>query len=126
MPHLQSRKWHQNVVSYMWLKNQKGSTRYTAVDNPCFGENDLLALQKYTDEYMKKKGGLEIERVDERLQALIDCSKYWIHAFLSCAHLLSREATRKYLVEILQYVKSNDQCRNYLSIVIYVSKLNPS
>jgi hypothetical protein len=109
----------------MWLKNQKGSTRYTAVDNPCFGENDLLALQKYTDEYMKKKGGLEIERADERLQALIDCSKYWIHAFLSCAHLLSREATRKYLVEILQYVKSNDQCRNYLSIVIYVSKLNP-
>jgi Poly(ADP-ribose) polymerase catalytic domain len=110
----------------MWLKNQKASTRHTAVHIACFGESDLLTLQKYTDEYIKKKSNLDNVGTDDRLRALIDASKYWIHAFLSCAHLLSSEAVREYLIEILKYVQTEDQHINYLSILIFISKLNPS
>src|ERR1700753_2700927 len=109
MPHLQSRKWHQHVVSYMWMKNQKVSTRYTAVATPCFGEEDISILQRYTDEYMKKKAGLDGIQTEDRPKALIDSSKYWVHAFLSCVHLLSRDTTRYYLTDILQYVTTKDQ-----------------
>jgi poly(ADP-ribose) polymerase-like protein len=124
MPHSQSRKWHSDISSYMWANKQEMSSKYTAVSVTPFGKKDIFILQSYTNDYVRKKGHIEAHQLEKRIRALVDQCKYWIHGFLACSHRLSREAIREYLVEILQYVKTDEHIRNYLSVVIFVARFD--
>lgn len=127
MQAIQNIKWHTNIRTHAWRRKHKESTKF-AIDIVSFGDNDLLSLQKYTNDYIRKKVHLDPHQRDQLLIALISSSKYMIHAFLSCVHLLSRETARKYLGEIRLHGCNGEKEKtiNYLGIIQFVYKQNPT
>jgi hypothetical protein len=127
MQALQNIRWHASIKSHAWRRKHQESTKY-AIDVVSFRENDLLLLQKYTNDYFRKKTNLDPRQRDQLLIALINSSNYIIHAFLSCVHLLSRTTARRYLGEIRLFGSSKDieKTINYLRIIKFVYKQNPA
>ena len=106
--------WHRNVAA------TAGTAQPTDVDFP------WTQLQKHTEIYVKKKGKLTPEQLDERLLALIEKHTAKEVAIAACAHAISSQNVRRLLTADL-YVDPGSYfgLASYLQAIVAANHVKP-